>query len=175
MAEHQPPTLDVLIVGAGFAGLYLMHRMRGAGLSAHVHEGADGVGGTWYWNRYPGARFDSESYTYGYSFSRELLDEWHWRERFSGQPENLRYLNHVADRFDLRRDVQLNTRIVSALFDRKTGLWMLRTDKGDTSLLLIDLGLGQNRLGASCLAQVYKQLGQTPVDLDSQQLLFFFH
>src|SRR5678810_954965 len=86
---------DVIIIGAGVTGLYALYRLRGRGLSVRVFEAGGGVGGTWYWNRYPGARFDSESYTYGYSFSRELLDEWHWREKFSGQPENLRYLNHV--------------------------------------------------------------------------------
>ena len=94
---------DAIIVGAGISGLYQLHRLRALGLRVKVLEAGTGVGGTWYWNRYPGARFDSESYSYGYSFSQELLDEWHWTEHFSPQPETLRYLNFVADKFDLRR------------------------------------------------------------------------
>ena len=94
---------EVIVVGAGVAGIYQIKRLADLGVDALVLDAAPGLGGTWYWNRYPGARFDSESYTYGYSFSKELLDEWHWKERFSSQPENLRYLNYVADKFDLRR------------------------------------------------------------------------
>src|SRR5436190_17119173 len=123
--------VDAVIVGAGFAGLYMLHRARALGLSARVFEAGDGVGGTWYWNRYPGARCDVESMEYSYSFSDELQQQWKWTERYASQPEILQYINHVADRFDLRRDVQLNTRIVSALFDAKAGLWMLRTDGGE--------------------------------------------
>ena len=93
---------EVIVVGAGVAGIYQIKRLADLGVDALVLDAAPDLGGTWYWNRYPGARFDSESYTYGYSFSRELLEEWHWKERFSGQPENLRYLNYVADKFDLR-------------------------------------------------------------------------
>jgi cyclohexanone monooxygenase len=95
--------VDAIIVGAGFAGLYMLHRLRGLGLSARVYEAGDGVGGTWYWNRYPGARCDVESMDYSYSFSEELQQEWSWTERYASQPEILRYINHVADRFDLRR------------------------------------------------------------------------
>ena len=103
----QHGSLDALIVGAGFAGLYQLHCLRDRlGLSVRVLEAADGVGGTWYWNRYPGARCDSESHCYSYSFSQELEQEWEWSERYPQQPEILRYLNHVADRFDLRRDIQ---------------------------------------------------------------------
>jgi cyclohexanone monooxygenase len=98
---------DAVIVGAGFSGLYMLHRMRGLGLTARVFEAGGGIGGTWYWNRYPGARVDVESQEYSYSFSPELEQEWQWTERYSAQPELLRYLNHVADRFDLRRDIQL--------------------------------------------------------------------
>ncbi|NDH64376.1 MAG: NAD(P)/FAD-dependent oxidoreductase, partial [Alphaproteobacteria bacterium] len=119
------------IVGGGLGGLYAIHRLRGMGLKVRAYEAGSGVGGTWFWNRYPGARCDVESLEYSYSFSDELQQEWKWPERYGNQPEILQYINHVADRFDLRRDVQLNTRIVSALFDRKTGLWMLRTDKGE--------------------------------------------
>ena len=101
------PDVHAVIVGAGFAGLYMLHRLRGLGLSARVYEAGDGVGGTWYWNRYPGARCDVESMDYSYSFSDELQQEWTWTERYASQPEILRYINHVADRFDLRRDIRL--------------------------------------------------------------------
>ena len=100
---------DAVVIGAGVTGLYQLHRMRELGLRVRTFEAASGVGGTWYWNRYPGARFDSESWTYGYAFSQELLDEWDWSEHFSPQPDNERYLNYVADKFDLRRDIQFNT------------------------------------------------------------------
>ena len=102
---------DAVIVGAGFAGLYMLHRLRGMGLRARVLEAGSGVGGTWYWNRYPGARCDVESVEYSYQFSDELQQEWDWSERYAAQPELLRYANHVADRFDLRRDIQFNTRV----------------------------------------------------------------
>ncbi len=108
---------EVIVVGAGVAGIYQIKRLVDLGIDAVVLDSAPDLGGTWYWNRYPGCRFDSESYTYGYSFSRELLDEWHWKERFSGQPENLRYLNHVADKFDLRRHMQFNCAVEAAHFD----------------------------------------------------------
>jgi cyclohexanone monooxygenase len=132
-ASHTPSSreLDVVIVGAGLGGLYAIHRLRGLGFKVRAYEAGSGVGGTWFWNRYPGARCDVESLEYSYSFSDELQQEWKWPERYGNQPEILQYINHVADRFDLRRDVQLNTRIVSALFDQKTGLWTIRTDKGE--------------------------------------------
>jgi len=123
---------DVVIVGAGFSGLYLLHRMRELGLTARVFEAGDGVGGTWYWNRYPGARVDIESQEYSYSFSEELQDEWRWTERYAAQPELLKYLNHVADRFDLRRDIQFETRVTSAVFDEAGSLWTVSTDRGET-------------------------------------------
>ena len=123
--------LDAVVVGAGFAGLYMLHRLRGLGFSARVFEAGDGVGGTWYWNRYPGARCDVESMDYSYSFSDELQQEWTWSERYAAQPEILRYINHVADRFDLRRDIQLSTRVTSATFDEATGRWTVETDRGD--------------------------------------------
>src|SRR5215207_11090615 len=106
---------DVLVVGAGVTGIYQLHRALEAGFDAQLVEAGDGLGGTWYWNRYPGARFDSESYTYGYSFSKELLNEWHWKERFSAQPENLRYLNYVADKFDLRKYMRFNRKVEAAV------------------------------------------------------------
>src|SRR5260370_16086899 len=105
---------DAIIIGAGISGLYQLYRLRELGLRVRVFEAGTGVGGTWYWNRYPGARFDSESYSYGFSFSQELLDEWHWTEHFSPQPQTLRYLNHVADKFDLRRDIQFCSRVAAA-------------------------------------------------------------
>ena len=137
-ASHSPAhpscggrQLDVAIVGGGLAGLYAIHRLRGMGLKVRAYEAGSGVGGTWFWNRYPGARCDVESLEYSYSFSDELQQEWKWPERYGTQPEILRYINHVADRFDLRRDVQLNTRIVSALFDSQAGDWTLTTDGGE--------------------------------------------
>ncbi len=124
-------TLDVAIVGGGLAGLYAIHRLRRMGLKVRAYEAGSGIGGTWFWNRYPGARCDVESLEYSYSFSDELQQEWKWPERYGTQPEILKYINHVADRFDLRRDVQLNTRIKSALFDSKAGEWIVRTEKGE--------------------------------------------
>jgi cyclohexanone monooxygenase len=126
-----PSRFDAIIVGAGLSGLYLLHRLRELGLSAVVLEQAAGVGGTWYWNRYPGARCDIESMTYSYSWSRELEQEWTWTERYAGQAEILRYIEHVADRFDLRRDIQLSTRVAEAVFDEADDCWAVTTDAGD--------------------------------------------
>ena len=113
MAAAMPDT-DAIVIGAGISGMYQLYRLRELGLRVRVFEAGTGVGGTWYWNRYPGARFDSESYSYQYSFSPELLEEWSWSEHFAGQPETLRYLNHVADKFDLRRDIQFRSRVTAA-------------------------------------------------------------
>jgi cation diffusion facilitator CzcD-associated flavoprotein CzcO len=121
---------DVVIVGAGFAGMYMLHRLRGLGFSAHVYEAGSGVGGTWYWNRYPGARCDVESMQYSYQFDDALQQEWNWTERYSPQPEILRYANHVADRYDLRRDITFDTRVTSARFDEAAGRWQIETDTG---------------------------------------------
>src|SRR6188508_2881110 len=123
--------LDAVIVGAGFAGMYMLHRLRGLGFSCRVVEAGKGVGGTWYWNRYPGARCDVESVQYSYSFSPELEQDWEWTERYPTQPEILRYLNHVADRFDLRRDIQLDTRVSAAHYDEDTNRWEVRTSAGE--------------------------------------------
>jgi cyclohexanone monooxygenase len=114
---------DAVVVGAGFAGMYMLHRLRQQGLSVRVYEQGDGVGGTWYWNRYPGARCDVESMQYSYSFSDELQQGWDWSERYAPQPEILKYANHVADRFDLRPDIQFNTRVERAMFDEGTDRW----------------------------------------------------
>jgi cation diffusion facilitator CzcD-associated flavoprotein CzcO len=130
MPEESKSHHEVIVIGAGVAGIYQLKRLVDLGIDATVLDSAPDLGGTWYWNRYPGCRFDSESYTYGFSFSRELLDEWHWKERFSGQPENLRYLNYVADKFDLRKYMQFNCRLDAARFDETRDLWRLRLDNG---------------------------------------------
>ena len=121
---------ETVIIGAGMSGLYQLHRLRELGIKARVFEAGTNVGGTWYWNRYPGARFDSESYSYGYSFSKELLQEWEWSEHFAGQPETLRYLNYVADKFDLRRDIQFRSRVTAAIYDEGTRSWGVTLEDG---------------------------------------------
>ncbi len=125
-------TYDAVIVGAGFAGMYMLYKLRELGFSVHVIEAAGGVGGTWYWNRYPGARCDVESLNYSYSFSPELEQEWTWTERYSPQPEILAYANHVADRFDLRKDIEFGTKVERAVWDDSASRWTLTTSKGET-------------------------------------------
>ena len=125
-----PRNFDAIVIGAGFAGLHMLHRLRGMGYTVKGFEAAADVGGVWYWNRYPGARCDVESLQYSYSFSSELEQEWVWSEKYSAQPEILRYIQHVADRFDLRRDFQFNTRIRSATFDEASGRWDVHTEAG---------------------------------------------
>lgn len=136
--------VDVVVVGAGFAGLYALHKLRGQGLSVRVFEAGSDVGGTWYWNRYPGARCDIESVYYSYSFDEDLAREWQWSERYAAQPEILAYLQHVADRFDLRRDITLDTRVESAHLDEGAGRWMVTTDGGErvaARFLVLAVGL----------------------------------
>ena len=123
--------LDAVVVGAGFAGMYMLHRLRGLGLRSRVIEAGSGVGGTWYWNRYPGARCDVESMEYSFGFDDDLQQEWRWSERYASQPEILRYAEHVADRFDLRRDITFDTRVEAAHLDESSGRWTVRTDRGD--------------------------------------------
>src|SRR5476649_2305735 len=123
---------DAIVIGAGISGLYQLHKLRELGLKVRVFETGTGVGGTWYWNSYPGARFDSESYSYGYSFSQELLDEWDWTEHFSPQPKTLEYLNFVADKFDLRRDIQFNARVAAAHYNDAGGSWSVTLADGST-------------------------------------------
>lgn len=123
---------DAVVIGAGFGGLRMLQEFRSKGLSVTVVEAGPDVGGTWFWNRYPGARTDSESWVYAYSFSKELLNEWNWTERFPTQPEALAYLNFVADRFDMRCDIRFNTRMVSAVYDETDNVWTVKTDCGDT-------------------------------------------
>jgi len=125
-----PETWDAIIVGAGFSGLYQLYRLREIGLSSRVIEAADDVGGTWYWNRYPGARCDIQSLSYSYSFSPELEQEWEWTEKYPTQPEVLRYLSHVADRFDLRRDITFSTKVTAAHYDDAAARWRVTTDTG---------------------------------------------
>ncbi len=134
---------DAIIIGAGIAGMYQLHRLRQLGLSVRVFEAGSGVGGTWYWNRYPGARFDSESWSYGYSFSEELLQEWEWPEHFAAQPDTLRYLNFVADKFDLRRDIRFNSRVTAAHFEDDANHWTITLEDGGQArgrLLVTALG-----------------------------------
>ncbi|HXN70906.1 MAG TPA: NAD(P)/FAD-dependent oxidoreductase [Bradyrhizobium sp.] len=130
--KSKPEAYDVVVVGAGFAGMYMLHRLRGQGFSVRVYEQGGDVGGTWYWNRYPGARCDVESMQYSYSFSEELQQEWNWSERYAPQPEILKYANHVADRFNLRPDIQLNTRVDRAVFDDSDNAWSVTTSDGKT-------------------------------------------
>jgi cyclohexanone monooxygenase len=131
MPAAEPDVLDVVVVGAGFSGLYLLHRLREQGLTVQVLESAEGLGGTWYWNRYPGARCDVDAVEYGFSFSKELDDTWEWDERFATQGRILEYLNHVADTFDLRRDIRFGTRVAAATWDDDSARWTVRTEAGD--------------------------------------------
>ena len=138
---------DVLVVGAGFAGMYMLHRVREMGLSVRVIEAGSDVGGTWYWNRYPGARCDVESMQYSYQFSEALQQEWEWSERYATQPEILRYVDHVAERFDLRRDIQFNTRVTAAVFDDQTSRWRLDTDDGAHRRDIAERGISDRSFG----------------------------
>ncbi len=133
MSNKKSGSFDAVIVGAGFAGLYMLHRLRELGLTARVYEAGDNVGGTWYWNRYPGARCDAESLAYSFSFSQELEQEWEWTERYATQPEILRYAEHVADRFDLREHILFEHRVTAAHYDEGTREWRVETDRGDVA------------------------------------------
>ena len=139
-----PETFDAVIIGAGIAGLYQLYRLRALGLRVLVFEVGTGVGGTWYWNRYPGARFDSESWSYGYSWSKELLQEWEWSEHFSPQAETLRYVNYVADKFDLKKDIRFSSRVKSAAYDEQSKQWDVTLEDGSpvrTQLLITAIGI----------------------------------
>jgi len=133
---------DAVVVGAGFAGLYMLHRLRGMQMSVRVFETGDDVGGTWYWNRYPGARCDIESLEYSYQFSEELQQEWEWTERYATQPEILRYVRHVADRFDLRRDIDFETTVQAATFDGASARWRIETSRGRVSARFLVMATG---------------------------------
>jgi cation diffusion facilitator CzcD-associated flavoprotein CzcO len=144
METENASSFDVVVIGAGVAGLYQLYKLRELGLQVRVLEAGSAIGGTWYWNRYPGARFDSESHTYGYSFSQELLDEWHWSERFAPQTETERYLNYVADKFDLRRDIQFNSRVAAAHYNDDNRSWELTLEDGrrySTRFLVSAIGI----------------------------------
>ena len=130
--QQAPKQVDAVVVGAGFSGMYALYKLREQGLRVQVYEAGTGVGGTWYWNRYPGARVDSQAYIYQYWFSKELLAEWDWSERFPAQDETERYLNHVADRFDLRKDIQFKTRVTAASYDEASQRWTITTDDGQS-------------------------------------------
>jgi len=135
LAEHssqgQLAVYDAIVIGAGISGLYMLCRLRELGMTTLVFEAGTNVGGTWYWNRYPGARFDSESWTYGYSFSKELMREWDWKEHFSPQPDTLAYLNYVADKFGLRRDIQLRSTVAAAHWDEAANRWSVTLESGE--------------------------------------------
>ena len=138
-----PDTFDAIVIGGGISGMYQLYRLRELGMKVRVFEAGSDVGGTWYWNRYPGARFDSESWSYGYSFSKELLEEWEWTEHFSPQPDTLRYLNYVADKFDLRREMRFNSRVKAAHFDDAETLWTVTLESGEqASAPILITGLG---------------------------------
>ncbi len=162
---------DVIIIGAGLSGMYQLHRLRELGLSARVFEAGDGVGGTWYWNRYPGARFDSESWTYGYSFSDEILREWEWSEHFAAQPETLRYCNFVADKLDLRRDIEFDCRIKAAAYDDPgvesfrgeayhTGTWPHRLVSFAGKRVAV---IGTGATGVQAITEIAKSVGHLTV------------
>ena len=129
-AANEIEQFDAIVIGAGVTGLYQTYCLRNLGMSVRVFESGDGVGGTWYWNRYPGARFDSESFSYGYSFSEELLQEWDWKELYSGQPENERYLNYVADKFDLKGHIRFDSRVASCTFEEDRNTWLVEIEDG---------------------------------------------
>src|SRR5262245_53536663 len=135
MEEHMAKTtgdFDAVVIGAGFSGMYMLKSLRDRlGLRVRVFEAGATVGGTWYWNRYPGARCDSDSYIYCFTFDKQLLQEWEWSERYPEQPEILRYLEHVAQRHDLKRDIQFNTRVAGAEFDDAGAVWTVQTERGD--------------------------------------------
>ena len=128
--QDQVEEYDAIVIGAGISGMFMLYRLRELGMTARVFEAGTNVGGTWYWNRYPGARFDSESWTYGYSFSKELMQEWDWKEHFSPQPDTLEYLNYVADKFDLRRDMQFRSTVTAAHWDDAANQWTVTLESG---------------------------------------------
>ncbi|HEY6433444.1 MAG TPA: NAD(P)/FAD-dependent oxidoreductase [Acetobacteraceae bacterium] len=129
-AQDAVARYDAIVIGAGISGMFMLYRLRELGMTARVFEAGSNLGGTWYWNRYPGARFDSESWTYGYSFSKELMQEWDWKEHFSPQPDTLEYLNHVADKFDLRRDMQFGSTVTAAHWDDVADQWTVTLESG---------------------------------------------
>jgi len=142
MRTNREDSFDAVIVGAGFSGLYLLWKLRGQGLNVHLFEAGEDVGGTWFWNRYPGARCDVESVDYSFSFDEELQQEWRWKERYPAQPEILEYLQHVADRFDLRRDISLHTRVQSSQYDEDTRTWAVHADGAEVTTQFLIMATG---------------------------------
>src|SRR5437588_539188 len=130
-SQGQLAVYDAIVIGAGISSMYMLYRLRELGMTARVFEAGTNLGGTWYWNRYPGARFDSESWTYGYSFSKELMAEWDWKEHFSPQPDTLEYLNYAADKFDLRRDIQVRSTVAAAHWDEAANRWSVTLESGE--------------------------------------------
>jgi cyclohexanone monooxygenase len=170
--NHAPAHIEVVVVGAGFAGLYMLYRLREIGIGALAFEAADDVGGTWHYNRYPGCRCDVESLQYSYSFSKELQRDWRWTERYATQPEILKYVRHVADRFDLRRDIRFNTRVTTAVYDETVNRWRVTTDRGDVvSARFCVMASGCLSVprkpsipGVECFAGEWYHTGQWPAD-----------
>ncbi|MGR8919875.1 MAG: NAD(P)-binding protein [Gammaproteobacteria bacterium] len=163
---------EAVVIGAGVSGRYALHKLREMGLSARVFEAGSAVGGTWYWNRYPGARFDSESYSYQYSFSRELIEEWDWSEEFAAQPGIERYLNHVADKFDRRRDIEFDARVNAVVFDEDERLWDIKTEDGRHARARYVHAAAQcaDRRGASARAQAARRRDLCPVRRNLRRL-----
>ena len=147
-ATDEAAQFDALVIGAGFSGLYMLHRLRQLGIRTRVLEMAENVGGTWLFNRYPGARCDIESIEYSYSFSEEIQQEWVWTESMPAQPEIEAYLNFVADRLDLRRDIQFGTKVVAMVFDEEAAAWTLRTERGDSYTAPFVIAFGVLLIGA---------------------------
>lgn len=172
MSVAKPVDVDVVVVGAGFGGLYALHKLRSQGLSVQGYERGAGVGGVWFWNRYPGARCDIESMEYSYSFSEELQQEWRWKEKFSAQPDILSYLDHVADRFDLRRSIRFNTSVTGAAFDAESGTWTVQLGDGTRTVcryLILAVGCLSNTMmpqieGLENFAGQVLHTGQWPHD-----------
>ncbi len=163
-SQGQLAVYDAIVIGAGISGMYMLYRLRELGMTARVFEAGTNVGGTWYWNRYPGARFDSESWTYGYSFSKELMAEWDWKEHFSPQPDTLEYLNYAADKFDLRRDIEFRSTVVAAHWDEAANQWNVTLENGQVLRLFGDLRdrLDGGRTGAddadALAGEVYRRV-----------------
>ncbi len=145
--QDQVAQYDAIVIGAGISGMFMLYRLRELGMTARVFEAGTNVGGTWYWNRYPGARFDSESWTYGYSFSKELLQEWDWKEHFSPQPDTLEYLNLVADKFDLRRDMQFRSTVTAAHWDDAANQWTVTLESGQQARVAVPDHRDRHSLG----------------------------
>src|SRR6185312_10629645 len=180
LAERPSPgqleAYDAIVIGAGISGMYMLYRLRELGMMVRVFEAGSDVGGTWYWNRYPGARFDSESWTYGYSFSKELMQEWDWKEHFSPQPDTLEYLDYVADKFDVRRDMQFSSAVTAAHWDDAANQWMVTLESGEQAksrVLMTAIGiLSAHTLPAITGSDSFKGPAYTPTSWPKQKVDF---